>query len=53
MILALLDELAKAVHAGHPVEGSLLPTFADGLAVQRVLDAAQRASEEGRRVRLL
>ncbi len=52
MILALLDELAKAIHAGHPPDRSLLPTFADGLAVQRVLDAAQRASEEGRRVRL-
>ena len=52
MIYALLDELARAIHAGQPPEGSLLPTFADGLAVQRVLDAAQRASDEGRRVRL-
>jgi predicted dehydrogenase len=52
MIYALLDELAHAIRAGRPPEGSLLPTFADGLAVQRVLDAAQHASDEGRRVRL-
>lgn len=52
LILALLDELAGAIHAGRPAEGSLLPTFADALAVQRVLDAAQRSSDEGRRVRL-
>ncbi|HEY7125364.1 MAG TPA: Gfo/Idh/MocA family oxidoreductase [Ktedonobacterales bacterium] len=52
MIVALLDELAAAIHAGHPAEGSLLPTFADALAVQRVLEAAQHSSEEGRRVRL-
>jgi len=52
MILALLDELAKAIRAGHPAEDSLLPTFANGLAIQRVLDAAQRSSDEGRRVRL-
>jgi predicted dehydrogenase len=52
MILALLDELAGAIRAGHPAEGSLLPTFADGLAVQRVLDAAQRSADEGRRVSL-
>ncbi|HEY7358864.1 MAG TPA: Gfo/Idh/MocA family oxidoreductase, partial [Ktedonobacterales bacterium] len=52
MIVALLDELAAAIHAGHPAEGSLLPTFGDALAVQRVLEAAQHSSEEGRRVRL-
>jgi predicted dehydrogenase len=52
MIVALLDELAEAIHAGHLTEGSLLPTFADALAVQRVLEAAQRSSEEGKRVRL-
>jgi predicted dehydrogenase len=52
MIVALLDELAAAIRAGHPAKESLLPTFADGLAVQRVLDAAQRSSDEGQRVRL-
>jgi predicted dehydrogenase len=30
----------------------LPPTFEDGLAVQRVLDAAHRSSREGRRVEL-
>lgn len=52
MIVALLDELAAAIGAGRPAAGSLLPTFADALAVQRVLEAAQRSSEEGKRVRL-
>ncbi len=52
LIVALLDELAAAIHAGQPAAGSLLPTFADALAVQRVLDAAQRASETGRRISL-
>ncbi len=52
LILALLDELASAIRAGRPAAGSLLPTFADGLAVQRALEAAQRSSDEGRRIRL-
>ena len=43
-----LDDLADAITNGHTP--AHLPTFRDGLNVTRVIDAARRASREGKRV---